>query len=258
MSAPLNQRQIAILSQVRQSGRVFVDNLAETFATTPQTIRRDLQILADTGEVMRFHGGASLPVGIEYTGFDIRSTIAVNEKDAIGRCIAGRIPDNTFLMINAGTTTAAVARALKNHSGLRILTDNVSIANDLRMFPGVEVLVPGGMLRRSDGAILGSDAVSFIAQFRADMAVIGAAAVDESGALLDFDMSEVHVTRAMIRHARHVMLAVDSSKFSRSAPICIGHLSDIHTLVTERCPGSAFRDLCSRHEVELIEANGDR
>ncbi|MFZ1814351.1 MAG: DeoR/GlpR family DNA-binding transcription regulator [Rhizobiaceae bacterium] len=258
MSAPLNARQIAILGQVRQAGRVFVDNLAETFATTPQTIRRDLQALADTGEVMRFHGGASLPAGIEYTGFDIRSAIAVAEKDAIGRCIAGRIPNNSFVMINAGTTTAAVARALKNHAGLRVITDNVGIANDLRLLPGIEVLVPGGMLRRSDGAILGEETVNFISQFRADMAIIGAAAVDEHGALLDFDISEVHVTRAMMHHAKHVVLAVDSSKFSRSAPICIGHLSDIHTLVTDRSPNGAIGELCARHEVELVEARPGR
>ena len=254
MTQALNARQIAILSQIRQSGRVFVDNLSEAFATTPQTIRRDLQILADTGEVMRFHGGASLPAGVEYTGFDIRSTIAAEQKEAIGKAVAARIPDNTVVMINGGTTTAAVGRALRNHAGLKVLVDNVNIGNDLRNNPGIEVMVPGGILRRSDGAILGESAVDFIRQFRADIAVVGAAAIDDNGALLDFDLGEVHVTRAMIDCAKHVILAADASKFDRSAPVCIGHLGQVHTLVTDRCANAAIAALCQHHEVELVEA----
>lgn len=254
MTQALNPRQIAILNQIRQNGRVFVDNLSEAFATTPQTIRRDLQILAETGEVMRFHGGASLPAGVEYTGFDIRRTVAAEQKQAIGEAVAARIPDRTVVMINGGTTTAAVASALKNHAGLKILVDNASIANDLRQFPGLEVMVPGGILRRSDGAILGQSSVDFIRQFRADIAVIGAAAIDESGAMFDFDFDEVHVTRTMIECAKHVILAADSTKFTRSAPICIGHLGRVHTLVTDHCPDSSIRDLCAHNEVELVEA----
>lgn len=253
MSQPLNARQIAILGQIRQNGRVFVENLASAFATTPQTIRRDLQVLADLGEAMRFHGGASLPTGVEYTGFDIRRTIAIEQKEAIGRAVAARIPDKTLVMINGGTTTAAVAAALTNRSELKVLVDNVNIANDLRSLLGVEIFVPGGSLRRSDGAIIGEAAVSFIRLFRADIAVIGAAAIDDEGALLDYDLSEALVARAMMECSRHVIIAADSSKFSRSAPVCIGHLSQAHTLVTDRCASVAIRDLCEHCEVELVE-----
>lgn len=254
MTQALNPRQIAILNQIRQAGRVFVEDLSEAFATTPQTIRRDLQILAESGEVMRFHGGASLPAGVEYTGFDIRRTVAAEQKEAIGAAVAARIPDRTMVMINSGTTTAAVASAMKNHAGLKVLIDNVYIANDLRLFPGIEVLVPGGVLRRSDGTILGESSVDFIRQFRADIAVIGAAAIDEKGTLLDFDLAEVHVTRAMIDSAKHVILAADSSKFGRSAPVCIDQLGKVHTLVTDRFAAPALRALCQTHEVELVEA----
>ena len=253
MTHALNSRQVAILTQVRQRGRVFVDNLSEVFATTPQTIRRDLKILSEIGEVMRFHGGASLPAGVEYTEFEIRRTIAVEQKEAIGREVARRIPSNTMLMINAGTTTAAVARSLKNHAGLKIVSDNVNIANQLRTYPGVETIVPGGVVRRSDGAILGESTVDFIRQFRADIAVVGAAAVDETGGLLDFDLREVHVTRTMMDHAKHVILAVDSSKFARTAPVHIAGLARVHTLVTDVCRNASVRELCECHEVDLVE-----
>ncbi len=188
-----NNRQLAILGQVRQRGRVFVDELAELYTTTPQTIRKDLQVLADAHEVMRFHGGASLLAGIEYTGFEARRNIAAVEKDLIGRAVAERIPNNVALMINIGTTTAAVARHLNLHAGIKAVTDNVNIANELRTYPGIEVMVPGGIVRHSDGAILGEAAVDFIRQFRADIAVIGAAAIATDGALLDYDLREAHV-----------------------------------------------------------------
>ena len=160
-----------------------------------------------------------------------------------------------MVMINGGTTTAAVATQLKNHAGLKVLIDNAAIANDIRHFPGLEVMVPGGILRRSDGAVTGETAIDFIRQFRADIAVVGAAAIDEKGTLLDFDLSEVHVTRAMIAMAKHVILAVDSSKFGRSAPIAIGELSMVHTLVTNRCTLPAIASLCDLLEIELMEAS---
>lgn len=254
IEAKFNPRQLAILDQARQKGRVFVDELAELYTTTPQTIRKDLQILADANEVMRFHGGASLLAGIEYTGFDTRRKIAAVEKDLIGRTVAQRIPNNVALMINIGTTTAAVARHLNTHAGLKVVTDNVNIANDLRVFPGVEVMVPGGIVRRSDGAILGEAAVDFIRQFRADIAVIGASAIASDGALLDYDLREAHVARAIIENAHHVILAADSSKFDRSAPMRIGDLSQVQTLVTDHCKNPAVRSMCEKHHIELVEA----
>ena len=168
--------------------------------------------------------------------------------------LANRIPNNVALMINIGTTTAAVARHLKVHVGLKVVTDNVNIANELRTYPGVEVLVPGGVVRRSDGAILGEAAVDFIRQFRADIAVIGAAAVAKDGALLDYDLREAHVARSIIENAHHVIMAADGSKFGRSAPVCVGHLSQVHTLVTDRCDNEAIAALCAKHQIDLVEA----
>ena len=236
----------------------MVEDLAETFATTPQTIRKDLQILADAHEVVRFHGGAYPLAGVEYTTFEVRKTIAKAEKRLIGATIAERIPNNSTLMINAGTTTAAAAEALKHHIGLKIITDNVSLANMLREFTGVETIVPGGAVRRSDGAILGSAAVDFIRQFRADLAIIGTSAIAGDGTLLDYDLREAHVARAIVENSRHVILAADSSKFERSAPVQIGHLAQIHTFVTDNCDWPELRSLCDVHDIELVVAREKR
>lgn len=255
MAGPFNARQKAILSQIRQEGRVLVEDLAAAFGTTPQTIRRDLRLLEETGEVMRFHGGASLLPGTEYTSFEIRRTIQAEAKERIGRAVAARIPDNTMLMINGGTTTAAFARALAPRTGLRIITDNLEIANDLRSIGNFDLMVPGGTVRRSDGTVTGAAALEFLRGFRADIAVIGAAAVDSDGALLDFDLAEAAVARTMMECAKHVILAVDSTKFDRSAPVVVGWLRQVNTLVTDRCRSERIRALCDSQDVELVESD---
>ena len=249
-----SSRQEAILNQIKHSGSVQVENLAEVFATTPQTIRKDLQTLADANKIMRFHGGASLLTGLEYTDFEIRRNIFPRQKEAIGKAVANRIPNNIALMINAGTTTQAVSHQLKHHTGLKVVTDNVSIANDIRLFEGVEVMVPAGVVRRSDGAILGETAVDFIRMFRADIGIIGAAAISPDGALLDYDLREANVAREIIKNSHHVILAVDSSKFDGSGPVQIGHISQVDTLVTDQCNSPAFIELCKKHHVDLVEA----
>ncbi len=247
-------RQSAILQHLQQCGRALVDDLAELFNTTPQTIRKDLNSLAGENKVMRFHGGVTLLAGIEYTGFAAREKISKKEKADIGKAAAKFIPNNTVVIINAGTTTAAVARSLNHHIGLKVVTDSVKVANEIRLFSGVDVIVPAGQVRRSDGAILGDEAVDFIRRFRADIAVIGAAAIGPDGSLLDYDLREASVARAIIENARHVVLTSDSTKFDRVAPVCIGHLSQVQTLVTDHgCP-SELRQLCRLHEVSLREA----
>lgn len=245
-------RQLAILKHLKQIGRTSVDDLAELLGATPQTIRKDLNTLADGNQIIRFHGGAALLAGTEYTSFDARAEIAREEKDAIGRKVAAQIPNNSCVIINAGTTTAAVAQHLGLHVGLKIVTDSVALANILRRNVAIEVMVPAGVVRSSDGTILGESAVDFIRQFRADVAVIGAAAVDNDGALLDYDLREASVSRAIISCARNVILAADSTKFGRAAPVCFGDMKEIDTLVTDaNCP-SELRSLCAESGVGLL------
>ena len=247
-------RQMAILEVLQKDGRALVDDLAARFETTPQTIRKDLSALAEVNQISRFHGGAALVGGTEYTGYSVREEIARDEKEAIERSVAGLIPNNSSVIINSGTTTVAAARHLQHHLGLKIVTDSVFLANEIRGFVGLEVMVPGGLVRRTDGAILGEAAVDFIRQFRVDTAVIGAAAIASDGALLDFDLREASVARAIIENARTIVLAADSSKFGRVAPVCIGWIAQIDVLVTDRACPRALKDLCAENGVRLVLA----
>lgn len=246
-------RQAEIMALAKEHGRVLVDELAARFAVTPQTIRKDLNDLCDARALNRIHGGAVFPSGNENVKYEARRSMAANEKQAIGQAAADLIPDNSSLFINIGTTTEAVGDALVDHKELMVITNNINVANRLRVFPSIEVVIAGGVVRGSDGGIVGEAAVDFIRQFKVDFAVIGVSAIDQDGALLDFDFREVKVAQAIIANARHVILVSDASKFERTAPVRIGHISQVQTFITDHCPSDSIRTICAEQDVRIIE-----
>ncbi|MEM6665182.1 MAG: DeoR/GlpR family DNA-binding transcription regulator [Pseudomonadota bacterium] len=250
----LTPRQTEIVEIARTDGQVLVENLAGHFDVTPQTIRKDLNELCEKRHLTRIHGGALYPSGSVNMEYQSRRAIAAAEKAAIGESAARLIPDNASLFINIGTTTEAVSAALGTHRDLMVVTNNINVANRLRLETSFDVVIAGGVVRAADGGIVGEAAVDFIRQFRVDYAVIGASAIDPDGTFLDYDFREVKVAQAIMANARNVVLVADSTKFERSAPVRIGHLSDVDNFVTDQCPNGDIRDICLASGVTLIEA----
>lgn len=255
-------RQEEIMDIARQTGRVNVEELAERFGVSSQTIRRDLNKLCEDKLLDRVHGGAMVASSVQNLAYKARRKIAEAEKRKIGAATAALIPGASSLFINIGTTTEEVANALKQHVGLLVITNNLHVATMLYPLEGIDVVVAGGAVRRSDGAVVGALAVELIKQFKVDYAIIGVSAIGMDGALLDYDLSEIQVAQAIIANARTIVLVSDSSKFDRLAPARIGHLRDVDIFVTDRVPSATIRELCVREAVTLIETalepgNGD-
>lgn len=251
----LSERQEEILATAKHEGRVLVEDLAQCYGVTPQTIRKDLNVLCSLRELRRTHGGAVVTSGTENLEYEQRRQIAADEKAAIGRAAAALIPNGGSLFINIGTTTEAVSEALYGHDQLMVITNNINVANRLRVLTGIEVVIAGGLVRGTDGGIVGEAAVDFIRQFKVDIAVIGASAIDADGALLDFDFREVKVAQAIIENARKVILVADSTKFEVSAPVRIADLSQIDCFVTDTGVPAEFLDLCHRRDVEVVQVS---
>src|SRR2546421_160983 len=157
-------------------------------------------------------------------------------------------------ILNIARTTDEVASALTAHHDLLVITNSLNVAMLLYRHPRIEVVVAGGTVRRADGAVVGSTATHLIGQFKVDYAIIGASAIDEEGALLDFDYREVQAAQAIIANARSVMLVADSTKMRRSAPVRIAHISQIQTSLTDARLPVGPASICHHRGIEVIEA----
>lgn len=252
----LNFRQSEIVALAQAERRVVVEDLAQRFGVSLQTIRRDLAELHEAGHLERVHGGAVTRGGMANIGYEERRRMNAAAKAAIGQACAADIPNNSSLFLNLGTTTEAVARALMAHRNITVVTNNINVANILMANEGCEVVLAGGSLRRSDGGLVGALTARFIEQFKVDLAVIGASALDATGDLLDFDLAEVGVSQTILRHARAAALVADASKLSRSAPVRIASLADLDLWVTDAPPPAPLAQACKGWRTQIRVAAG--
>jgi len=251
------RRHRRILELARQTGSVSVDSLAAQLAVTPQTVRRDLNILASRSMLSRVHGGAVVTSGVDNLDHDARGQVAAGAKAAIGAAVARIVPNGASLFINIGTTTEAMARALVNHRDLLVVTNNFNVVDILVDQPSIEVIAAGGRVRPGDRAIVGALAMDFVRAFKVDFALVGASGMDADGTLLDFDVDEVRVAQTIIAHARSTILGVDRTKFGRAAPVRIAGLDAIDHFVTDRLDDDALAAACVAAGVHVIETGAD-
>ena len=230
-------RKSQILDLARSDGRVVVDELALKFGVSTQTIRRDLTDLASEGKLDRVHGGAIMPAGALNIRYADRRAINEDAKAAIATACAADIPDNSSVLLNIGTSTEAVARALLGHQNLTVVTNNLNVSRILSANASFQIFVAGGLMRPQDGGLVGELTIQAIDQFKVDQAVIGTSALDLDGDLLDFDLQEVRVSRTIIERSKRTSLVVDASKFDRSAPVRIASLRDLGAVYTDAMPG---------------------
>lgn len=247
-----NPRQLTLLSLVQARGSVSVEQLAEHLQVTLQTVRRDVQKLADEGLLARFHGGVRVPSSTtENIAHQQRESLNAEGKSRIARAIAAAVPNGCSLILNIGTTTEAVAHALAEHSGLRVITNNLNVARILSANPRSEVIVTGGVVRGRDQGVVGEAAVDFIRQFKVDLAVMGISGIEADGTLRDYDYREVKVAQTILSHAREVWMAADASKFNRPAMVEVGQLSQVDRLFTDAAPPEPFPQLLADAGVQL-------
>lgn len=193
-------RHQEIVNLVQQHGYVSTEDLVEQFKVSPQTIRRDLNELADENKIRRHHGGATIPLSSVNTAYTTRKVMQLNEKDTIAEALAKHIPDGATLFIDIGTTPESVAKALvKNHKDLRVVTNNINVAMILMANPDFKVILAGGEVRNRDGGIVGEATLDFIKQFRLDFGILGISGIDYDGSLLDFDYHEVRVKKPLLK-----------------------------------------------------------
>lgn len=250
-----NPRQIALLEEVRARGAVSVERLALRLNVTMQTVRRDVQRLADAGLLLRFHGGVSLPRAAPSVGaWKARQALRADAKARIARSVVSAIPDGSSLMLGTGTTVEAIARELLRRPGLRVITHNLHAAQVLSEHPDCKLHIAGGILRTRDCALEGEGTVAFLQQFKVDITIQSAMGIDPDGTMRDIDLREMPVAQTMMAQSRECWLATDVSKFSQAALAESGRLHHIKRVFTEALPPAPFPALMQEAGVALTIA----
>lgn len=248
-----NDRQLKITDIIRREGRVTVDQLVETFSSSPETIRRDLNVLAKSGKVQKVHGGAIFSNIHGEGSFQQRMTENIVAKRQIAEKASKLISPGDSLFIKTGSTTTVFAEELTKISNLTIVTNSLEIAKITGANKnGSKVFLLGGEYESDNRETLGSMVISQLNNFHVQHLIIPIGCINADIGVSDFSSSEVAVTRAMIEHAQNSIILADSTKFDRVAPFVIGPLNLFDKMVCEKEPNKLLKQSLEQNEVEII------
>ncbi len=246
--------QVAIIELVRQQGRARITELARILAVSEETIRRHVRPLVAQGVLRREHGAVRWNGAGGEAPFDRRLRIRTAAKRSIARAAAELVEDGQTVMIDTGSTTAFVAEALAGHRRLTLVTNGIEIARSLVGRNGHKVYLAGGELKAELAAAVGPEALAFIGQFRADLAILSIAAIDTDEGLMNYALDEARLARAMMARAERVMLVADRVKFGQRAAVHVAQLEEIDTLVTDAAPPEPFAGRLAEAGIVLVAA----
>lgn len=251
ISSNASKRRAEITELVRAAGYQSIIDLADRFAVTEQTIRRDVNQLCDSGLLRRRHGGVELPSPNTNIDFDQRMILNAGAKARIARSVAVRIPDGASIAVSIGTTPEMVVRALRSHTGLRIVTNNIAAALTASANPTFEVTIAGGRIRPEGRDVLGQQVEQFFSAYKVDFGLFGVGGVDADGSLLDFTEDEIRARETISQNCRTKVVVLDHTKFGRAAYVRGGHISDPDLVFCDGEPpeeiGAMIRD--AGHEL---------
>ncbi len=245
----LDQRRDEILQIIEQKGFVSLHDLVSKLGASESTVRRDLDYLDGIGQIRRTRGGAAY-TGESLTPFEERTDRASVEKAKIGKSVADLILPGETILLDGGTTTLEVARALVSKR-LQVVTNSLPIANLVSQQPSVELILIGGYLYPQTGVFLGPMAEASLSQLHVPRVIMSAGGITEKG-LFNSNSLLVECERQMIKAAEEVWVVADSSKFGRSALTFLCELSSVTRMIVDSGLSKVWRDVIENAGVELI------
>lgn len=246
-----DERRQEILTVVQREGRALVIDLAKRFSTSTITIRKDLEFLQSRGLVQRTHGGA-LPVrsnNIADPALQDKEKQHQREKLRIAAAAVRMVKEGQCVILDSGSTTTAIARALRDFRELTVITNAVNIAAELAG-TSIDVILTGGTLRKNSFSLVGPQAEDTLREINADILFLGVDGFDTKVGLTTPNVLEARVNRGMAHAARKVVAVCDSSKFGRRSLAVIIPPDGIHELITDK---AAARDTIQELRESGIE-----
>jgi DeoR family transcriptional regulator of aga operon len=229
------ERRRAILNALNRNGRVLVKDLAEEFQISQITIRKDLEILQGRGLLHRTHGGALTPHSgaLSDPSLQEKEKLYRGEKMRIAQAAARLVEEGQSILLDSGTTTTAIARALRHFRKLTVITNAVNIAAELANTE-IEVILTGGTVRKNSFSLVGPLAEETLHHLSADTLFLGVDGFDTRLGLSTPNLQEAKVNRVMVEISQRVVAVCDSSKFGRRSLSTIVPPNAIHQVITDK------------------------
>lgn len=245
-------RQAAIVEALEKSGRASVEKLAERFGTSQETVRRDLNALAEVGRARKIHGGAVRVSVAREDSFEERLKKNLRAKQEVAEKVARLIHPGQSIMIDTGSATLLCAEAFSRLRDLTVITNSTKIADTISSAKnGSKAILLGGRYRSDNAQTVGPQTCAEIAHYRTDHVLLTVSALDQQGAY-DVTEDEAQVARAMIANADCFTIVADNTKLGKASTYRICELSDMSRVILDAAPGAAFQAACRSAGVEIL------
>jgi DeoR family transcriptional regulator of aga operon len=245
------ERRRKILQMVEKDGQVTITDLARRFKLSAVTVRADLDALSENGSIMRSHGGAVRRNESQDYPLRLKATLHRSEKIQIGQAAGQLVRPNETIILDSGTTTAEIARHLKEKKlrPLTVITNALNISLDLADAPGISVIVVGGLLRPVSYSLVGPQAEAMLRDLHADRLFLGVDGFDLDAGPSTPDVLEAQLNSCMVRIAKEITVVADSTKLGRQSVSRIGPMERIHRLITDRRAPADFIEALRKRGV---------
>ena len=252
---PTPERQKQILSLLARQGRLRVSEIVEQFSISEATARRDVEALASQGKAQRVHGGLVIleqaPPELPILEREIEQT---DEKVLIGQATAGLISDKETVFLGSGTTVLEVARNIRNHKDLTVITNSLPVLNVLTGIKDITVISLGGMLRNSELSYIGHITEQALTEVRADKVILGTRGVSLEHGLTNDYLEETLTDRAILKIGREVIIVADHTKVNRVSTALLAPLERVNTFVTDSSSDKKFIQSLKKQGIKVIVA----
>lgn len=247
-------RREKIMEMLRKDGRVLVSRLSEELGATPVTIRSDLAVLEQNGQLLRTQGGALLPNWIAQGGSDpaVPKLERAEEKQAIAAAAVKLIRNGETLFINSGTTAHCVAKALKDHQNLNVVTNSLDVAMEMGRTAHFHTLLLGGEVNAHYGFTSGCDAQEQLRRYQADWAVLSVDGISAQNGITTYHAEEAALNRMLIKHAKQTLIVADHTKIGRPGFTYICDIGPGMCLVTDSKASQPDIEELKAKEIDVI------
>lgn len=227
------ERLIQLLELLKNRGACSIGDLANHFGVSEETIRRDVRHLEADGRALKVHGGVRLPDSQLEGPYRVRMLEQASAKLAIARLAAEMVRDGMTVLLDSGSTSFYVARALAPKRRLTIITNNLAIASEMVGRSDHRVFFAGGAVNIDYRATFDATAIAYTRGFAPDVAILSMGAIEADRAFLDFEPDEAAYKRAVLDRARRIVVVADAVKFGRAASVHVADFAEVHDLVTD-------------------------